>query len=207
MYWHLFYYEKIFISHSTISLRIFIFAFQHDKYIFFRPELEVLKDFKKGFPVVRGLIATTWRSGSTLTGELMNSFPGSFYSYEPLSFSFLDRIYEQENYKASTVNVLKGIFQCNFTIVQRECNFWPLTFHEFFFQKYFFQIKNTKRILIRSTAANSWPGTKLWEKFAARKEESLKQFAEIRNFWTTSAPSTPSTWWRRSGWAWSWPTT
>ena len=88
---------------------------------FLRPELEVLKNFTEGFPRVRGLIATTWRSGSTLTGELLNAFPASFYTYEPLSFSILERIYDQKKYTRATINVLKGIFQCNFTAVQNEC--------------------------------------------------------------------------------------
>ena len=32
------------------------------------------------------LIATTWRSGSTFLGDLLNRYPGSFYSFEPLHY-------------------------------------------------------------------------------------------------------------------------
>ena len=32
------------------------------------------------------LIATTWRSGSTFLGDLMNRYPGTFYSFEPLHY-------------------------------------------------------------------------------------------------------------------------
>jgi len=32
------------------------------------------------------LIATTWRSGSTFLGDLLNRYPGTFYSFEPLHY-------------------------------------------------------------------------------------------------------------------------
>ena len=32
------------------------------------------------------IIVTTWRSGSTFLGSLLNTYPGTFYSYEPLHY-------------------------------------------------------------------------------------------------------------------------
>ena len=32
------------------------------------------------------LIATTWRSGSSFFGNILNQYPGTFYSYEPLHY-------------------------------------------------------------------------------------------------------------------------
>ena len=32
------------------------------------------------------LIATSWRSGSSFLGELLNQFPGTFYYFEPLHY-------------------------------------------------------------------------------------------------------------------------
>jgi hypothetical protein len=32
------------------------------------------------------LVATTWRSGSTFLGDLLNHYPGTFYSFEPIHY-------------------------------------------------------------------------------------------------------------------------
>ena len=32
------------------------------------------------------LIATSWRFGSTFLGDLLNHYPGTFYSFEPLHY-------------------------------------------------------------------------------------------------------------------------
>ena len=32
------------------------------------------------------LLATSWRSGSTFLGDLLNHYPGTFYSFEPLHY-------------------------------------------------------------------------------------------------------------------------
>ena len=74
------------------------------------------------------MIVTSWRSGSTLTGELLNSVPGSYYSYEPLSFVGINRIYNssQKDLIQSSLNVIKGIFKCNYSMVERECKFLEL---------------------------------------------------------------------------------
>ena len=32
------------------------------------------------------LIATSWRSGSTFLGDLLNHYPGTFYTFEPIHF-------------------------------------------------------------------------------------------------------------------------
>ena len=74
-------------------------------------------------PFVRAMVVTSWRSGSTLTGELLNSLPGSFYSYEPLSLFGIDRIYNGSKHVQSAINVIKGIFECDYTIVHKECTF------------------------------------------------------------------------------------
>lgn len=33
---------------------------------------------------IRSIIITTWRSGSTFLGDVLNSHPGNYYHYEPL---------------------------------------------------------------------------------------------------------------------------
>ena len=79
--------------------------------------------FRTGKSIVRAMIVTSWRSGSTLVGELLNSVPGSYYSYEPLSFAGINRIYNnsQKDLIQSSLNVIEGIFKCNYSMVEREC--------------------------------------------------------------------------------------
>ena len=76
--------------------------------------------FRESF--VRTLIVTSWRSGSTLMGELLNSIPDSFYSYEPLALFEINRIYNDSNLVSTAVNVIKSILKCNYSMVNYECN-------------------------------------------------------------------------------------
>ena len=43
------------------------------------------------------LIATSWRSGSTFLGDLLNHYPGTYYSFEPIHYT---------DYKVSTYSTL-----------------------------------------------------------------------------------------------------
>ena len=54
------------------------------------------------------LIATTWRSGSSFFGDLINHYPGAFYSFEPLHFNS----YTPD--AAQPLNLLKALFTCKF---------------------------------------------------------------------------------------------
>ena len=51
------------------------------------------------------LIATSYRSGSTFLGELLNQYPGTFYYFEPLHY------YSQKMVKE---NFLESLFRCQF---------------------------------------------------------------------------------------------
>ncbi len=33
------------------------------------------------------MLVTTWRSGSSFTGGLLDQFPGTFYTFEPLIYN------------------------------------------------------------------------------------------------------------------------
>ena len=62
----------------------------------FREKWKVLPDYKIGdkIPSKKSrnvLIATTFRSGSTLLGDLLNHYPGTFYTYEPFWIDFLSQ--------------------------------------------------------------------------------------------------------------------
>ena len=41
------------------------------------------------------LILTSWRSGSTFLGDILNHYPGTFYSFEPLHY--ISRMYKKAN--------------------------------------------------------------------------------------------------------------
>jgi len=57
------------------------------------------------------LIATTWRSGSTFLGDLLNHYPGSFYYFEPLHY-----IYKHLDAKLplDKISFLKSLYRCEF---------------------------------------------------------------------------------------------
>ena len=59
------------------------------------PEIETIwniaPSYKTSDPIpVRNaknvLIATTWRTGSSFLGDILNHYPGTYYSYEPLHY-------------------------------------------------------------------------------------------------------------------------
>lgn len=56
----------------------------------------------------RILIISTWRTGSSFLGELIQSAPGVFYSYEPLHF--------YDSHPGSKLDLIRSIFQCKFPI-------------------------------------------------------------------------------------------
>ena len=70
------------------------------------------------------MVVTSWRSGSTLIGELLNSVPNSFYSYEPLSHAGIRRIFsssEDQIWSKSAHEIMQGLINCNFSSVINEC--------------------------------------------------------------------------------------
>ena len=67
------------------------------------------------------MVVTSWRSGSTLIGELLNSYPNSFYSYEPLYNIDIRRAYAGNKDSKSADKVITGLLTCNYTTVFQEC--------------------------------------------------------------------------------------
>ena len=62
-------------------------------------------------PMKRIMIVSTWRTGSSFLGDLIQSAPGVFYSFEPLHF--IDEESKIEDERAS-IQLLRSIFQCQF---------------------------------------------------------------------------------------------
>jgi len=74
----------------------------------------------------RALIVTTWRSGSTFTGELLHSHPATFYHYEPLQD--LDTVQAQvrrgtEVDQERAVTRLKKLLSCDYSGLERHLKY------------------------------------------------------------------------------------
>ncbi|XP_046596048.1 carbohydrate sulfotransferase 5-like isoform X2 [Neodiprion lecontei] len=59
------------------------YEYPNGKYNISASKLEDLVMEKKGTPI-RSIIVTTWRSGSTFFGDILNANPANYYHYEPL---------------------------------------------------------------------------------------------------------------------------
>jgi hypothetical protein len=59
------------------------------------------------------LVATTWRSGSTFLGDLLNHYPGTFYYFEPLHY--YSKLQGKELEKVQdNVDFLHSLYTCSF---------------------------------------------------------------------------------------------
>lgn len=62
----------------------------------------------------RSVIITTWRSGSTFLGDILNAMPANFYHYEPLLNYDIIQIRSGPN-AAIAVRNLRQLLKCNYT--------------------------------------------------------------------------------------------
>lgn len=67
---------------------------------------------------LRTVIITTWRSGSTFLGDVLNSIPGNFYHYEPLLDYEIVRIRGPPLAK-SALFTLRSLLNCDYTHLHR----------------------------------------------------------------------------------------
>lgn len=87
---------------------------------------------ERGGNPVRSLVITTWRSGSTFIGDVLQSHPATYYHYEPL----LDFGISQVRYGKDAVQAihnLRHLLTCNYTDMRHYLNYGPkhpwLLFH------------------------------------------------------------------------------
>lgn len=66
----------------------------------------------------RSIVITTWRSGSTFFADLLNSLPGAYFFYEPLSHIGYARILRINSKIKIGIEQLKQLMNCNFTNVK-----------------------------------------------------------------------------------------
>ncbi|CAD6996783.1 unnamed protein product [Ceratitis capitata] len=66
---------------------------------------------------VRSVIITTWRSGSTFLGDILNAMPGNFYHYEPLLSFGINQVRDAAE-GAEALHMLRHLLHCNYTNMQ-----------------------------------------------------------------------------------------
>lgn len=67
----------------------------------------------EGTPV-RSIIITTWRSGSTFLGDILNAMPGNYYHYEPLLNFEIKQIRGPPDDEIA-INNLKNLLYCDYS--------------------------------------------------------------------------------------------
>ncbi|XP_039951237.1 carbohydrate sulfotransferase 4 [Bactrocera neohumeralis] len=66
---------------------------------------------------VRSVIITTWRSGSTFLGDILNAMPGNFYHYEPLLSFGINQVRDPSG-GSEALHMLRHLLHCNYTDMQ-----------------------------------------------------------------------------------------
>lgn len=83
--------------------------------------LAALTPETNGIPF-RSIIITTWRSGSTFLGDILNAMPGNYYHYEPLLDFDIIQIRGHPHAKRAIYN-LKQLLKCNYTDMKNYLDF------------------------------------------------------------------------------------
>lgn len=89
------------------------YAFPRGKYNVSARRLSDLVPEQGGVPV-RSIILTTWRSGSTFLGDILNSHPANFYHYEPLLQYEIVQIRGPPLWRSAR-DLVKSLLACNYT--------------------------------------------------------------------------------------------
>lgn len=90
----------------------------------FGVDAEKLADLvpETGGTPVRSIIITTWRSGSTFLGDILNAMPANYYHYEPLLDFGIVQIRDRDSGKKA-IKVLKDLLSCNYNELDNYLNF------------------------------------------------------------------------------------
>lgn len=84
-------------------------------YNFSQSDVNGLEDLvmESGGQPLRSLIITSWRSGSTFLGDLVNAVPSTYYHYEPLLMYGIKQIREEVD-ASEAQSIVRRMFKCNF---------------------------------------------------------------------------------------------
>ncbi|XP_031625407.1 carbohydrate sulfotransferase 5-like [Contarinia nasturtii] len=67
---------------------------------------------------IHNIIISTWRSGSTFLGDILNAIPGTFYHFEPLAH-FLTAQIRGPPKSTDAINTISELLKCNYTGLQQ----------------------------------------------------------------------------------------
>ncbi|XP_069975671.1 carbohydrate sulfotransferase 5-like [Penaeus vannamei] len=94
----------------------------------FHPKLKArsVKDLvlEQGGKPVRSLVITTWRSGSTFIGDVLQSHPGTYYHYEPLLDFGINQVRYGEDATQALHN-LKHLLTCDYSEMEHYLDYGP----------------------------------------------------------------------------------
>lgn len=69
---------------------------------------------EQGGQPMRSIVVSSWRSGTTFLGDVLNALPGNYYHYEPLLTYDIIKIRGPPNDKPA-IKSLKKLLKCNYT--------------------------------------------------------------------------------------------
>lgn len=120
-----------------------------------------------GAQPIRSLILTTWRSGSTFLGDILNSMNGNFYHYEPLHQYRIQQIRGPPNDEGA-LKLIAQLLRCNYAnlneyfqtathteLFSQNLRYWkkckPLCFEMDFIEKFcsLFPLQSMKIVRLR----------------------------------------------------------
>lgn len=85
---------------------------------------------ESGGKPVQSMIISTWRSGTTFLGEVLNALPGTFYHYEPLlKYGIVQIRGPPESNEA--VSMIKAMLKCDFDGLEDYFEFGKTHLHQF----------------------------------------------------------------------------
>lgn len=79
---------------------------------------------------LRSVIISTWRSGTTFLGDILNAMPGNFYHYEPLLRYDIIQI-RGPPHADSAMETIKNMLKCNFDNMDKYFNYGKSHMHQF----------------------------------------------------------------------------
>ncbi|XP_031777132.1 carbohydrate sulfotransferase 4 isoform X2 [Nasonia vitripennis] len=113
--------EVVELQRRIIDKEMEDYVYPDGKYGVYANKLDELVMEKEGNPV-RSVILTTWRSGSTFLGDILNSHPANFYHYEPLLHFGIVQIREPPLSDEALAN-LDSMFKCDYSTLERYLSF------------------------------------------------------------------------------------
>ncbi|XP_043289779.1 carbohydrate sulfotransferase 5-like [Venturia canescens] len=104
------------LQRRSIEREMYTYDYPNGKYGVNVSSLDDLVMERGGRPM-RSVILTSWRSGSTFLGDVINAHPASFYHYEPLLHFGIVQVREPELANEALENIY-ALFKCDYDKLQ-----------------------------------------------------------------------------------------